>query len=274
MKPLPRNKASGRLAGMRIGIVGDWHGNELWAERAILALAETDVIEIWHLGDLGLGFGREVQAQRYVNFLAQVLKKANLKMWVVLGNHEDYDWIERQPISADGIRWLGDCIGVVPRGYQFQRGSRHFLAVSGASSIDFKQRTLSVDWWLQENITEEQADNIIKEVVAGSIDVMLCHDAPTGVPTIDLLSLQGGWDRSEMHYAEHSRRQLNRIFHHVMPTQLWHGHWHHRVHEKVKFDGFETEIVGLNKEFSVHNVAVFDTTDLSFEYIPVLEIRD
>jgi len=258
---------------MRIGIAGDWHGNELWAERVIAALGETDATELWHLGDLGIGFGREARAQGYVNFLAEKLDRAGLKMWVVLGNHEDYDWIERQPASADGIRWLRDCIGIVPRGYQFQRENRHCLAVSGASSIDFKQRTLGVDWWLQENITPEQADRIIETVIAGSIDVMLCHDAPNGIPEIDLVSLQDKWDRSELHYAEHSRKQLNRIFQHVMPTQLWHGHWHRRVRQTLDFGGFKTEIVGLEKEFMSSNLAILDTRDLSVVYVPVVRER-
>lgn len=263
---------------MRIGIAGDWHKNALWGEQAIAAFGEAKVHEIWHLGDIGF-IGTVDSINWYIDKLQEALDKANLKLWIVLGNHEDYDWLERQPASADGVIWLTKDIAVVPRGYIFEREKRVFLAVSGASSIDFKQRIIGHDWFLQENITRAEADAIIESVVPGSVDVMLCHDAPTGIPDLDMQALKPGWDTAEKHYAEVSRKQLNRIFQHTMPTQLWHGHWHRRVRGKFNFGGFETSIFGLDREFTDENIAVLDTrrlvaTDLHSDGTPKPKVGD
>lgn len=253
---------------MRIGIAGDWHKNARWAETAIAAFATAKVHEIWHLGDIGF-IGTVDSINFYIDKMQEAIDGTGhpMKLYVVLGNHEDYDWLERQPASADGLVWLTKDIVVVPRGYVFEREKRQFLAVSGASSIDYKQRTRGIDWFLQENITRAEADSIIRDVIPGSIDVMLCHDAPTGIPELDVAALGGRWDMAERHYAETSRIQLNRIFRHVMPTQLWHGHWHCTVRGTFEFGGFQTAIFGLDREWTDGNMAVLDTRKLTVQDI-------
>jgi predicted phosphodiesterase len=253
---------------MRIGIAGDWHKNVNWAEKAIAGFAAAKVHEIWHLGDIGF-IGTVDGINFYIDKMQEAIDNSGhpMKLYVVLGNHEDYDWVERQSASADGLIWLTKDIVIVPRGYEFERDKRRFLAVSGASSIDYKQRTRGLDWFLQENISRTEADDIIRNVIPGTIDVMLCHDAPTGIPELDIAALEGRWDMAERHYAETSRIQLNRIFQHVMPTQLWHGHWHRRVRGTFPFSGFQTAIYGLDREFSDENMAVLDTRRLSVQDI-------
>ncbi len=253
---------------MRIGIAGDWHKNIRWAETAIAGFAASKVHEVWHLGDIGF-IGSVESINFYIDKMQEAMDKSghSMKLYVVLGNHEDYDWLERQAVADDGLVWLTKDIAVTPRGYVFERDKRTFLAVSGASSIDYKQRTRGLDWFLQENITRAEADDIISNVMPGSIDVMLCHDAPTGIPALDIAALGGRWDIAERHYAETSRIQLNRIFQHVMPTQLWHGHWHLPVRGTYSFGGFKTSIFGLDREWTDGNMAVLDTRKLSVQDI-------
>ena len=142
---------------MRIGIAGDWHGNITWAQRALPAFKRAGAEEVFHLGDLGLGFGRVSDANAYANSLNHWLDKTGLEMNVVLGNHEGYDWVERQAadepdqFNDEGIRRRGR-LNILPRGYIFERPSAlresgvvYGLAVGGASSIDFRYRKLGLD---------------------------------------------------------------------------------------------------------------------------------
>lgn len=265
---------------MRIGIAGDWHKNVHWAETAIAAFGAAGVSEVWHLGDIGF-IGPVEGINFYIDKMQEAIDKLDheMRLGVVLGNHEDYDWVERQVVAADGLIWLTKDIFITPRGYVFEREKRRFLAVSGASSIDYKQRIRGHDWFLQENITRGEADGIIEDVLPGTIDVMLCHDAPTGIPKLDIAALEGRWDMGERHYAETSRIQLNRIFQHVMPTQLWHGHWHRTVRGTYGFGGFETSIFGLDREWTEGNMAVLDTrkltvTDIGRDGQPLPKVGD
>lgn len=270
---------------MLIGIAGDWHGNIRWAQSALPALKRAGAEVVWHLGDLGLGFGRHSDANAYANSLNYWLDKTDLDMNVVLGNHEGYEWVEKQaasdpePYNDEGVRRRGR-LNILPRGYIFELPSTstpdgviHGLAVSGASSIDFRYRKVGFDWWLEENITPAQADRIIERLVelrriGVSPSIMMSHDAPFGIAELDTISKAGGWSAEELTYANQSRAQLDRIFREVAPAQLWHGHWHTYLNRSVRFahaEGtghFDTLVRGTTLEWTNRNLFILDTDTL------------
>lgn len=243
---------------MRIGVAGDWHANHRWAQDAIAAFRAAGITDIYHLGDLGLMGGRE-HINAYLDLMSQALGDSVLN--VTLGNHEDWDWV-RTLTFTDGVAWVRPNIALFERGHKFTVGSRTFLSVSGASSIDFMQRVLGESWWLGENITPDEADAIIDSLIPGEVDVMLCHDAPFGVPELDMQSVNSGWPVAAMRYAECSRRELTRIFDVAMPTQLWHGHWHQRIRSVQTINGVQTSFYGLDREYTQENLAVLDVETL------------
>ena len=277
---------------MRIGIAGDWHGNIKWAQKALPAFKRAGADEVFHLGDLGLGFGRLSDANAYANSLEYWLDKTDLDLNVVLGNHEGYEWVARQkrdepePYNDEGIRRRGR-LAILPRGYIFERpiaaresGLMYGLAVSGASSIDFRYRRIGFDWWLHENITPAEADRIIERLttlrrLGITPDIMLAHDAPFGISELDAISKAGGWSAEELTYANQSRTQLDRIFREVMPAQLWHGHWHEYINRLVRFGhaegegGFSTLVRGTTMEWTNRNCWILDTDTLLIEEVHV-----
>lgn len=276
---------------MLIGIAGDWHGNIKWAQRAIPALKRAGAEELWHLGDLGVGFGRDGQANHYAKSLNYWLDQTGLDMNVVLGNHEGYPWVSEleelpvEPYNVEGVRVKGR-LRFLPRGYVFERPrgaeSVYGITVSGASSIDFRYRVLGADWWLEENITPREADDIIERIrdlrrLGVDIELFFAHDAPFGIPDLDKLSKAGGWSAEELTYANQSRAQLDRIFREVMPRQYWHGHWHHYINKHVMFDQAEGEgrfmtlVRGTTMEWTKHNAFILDTDTMLIKPVSVWE---
>lgn len=285
---------------MLIGIAGDWHGNIKWAQRAIPAMKRAGAEEIWHVGDLGVGFGRNGEANHYAKSLNFWLNQTDLDMYVTLGNHEGYPWVAGleelpvEPYNVEGVRVKGR-LRFLPRGYIFGRpsnnnrddrpagqGSIFGISVGGASSIDFRYRVLGADWWLEENITPAEADSIIERVTElrranVDLELFLAHDAPFGIPDLDKLSKAGGWSAEELTYANQSRAQLDRIFREVMPRQLWHGHWHHYINKHIMFDmaegdgRFMTLVRGTTMEWTKRNAFILDTDTLLIKPVEVWE---
>lgn len=252
---------------MRIVLAGDWHMNRRWAADAIDATRKAGIRVMFHLGDFGL-MGKDEHINAYLDDISAALGD-DVVLKVTLGNHENWDWVRQQKF-VNGIAWVRPNIALFERGHKFAVGSRTFLSVSGASSIDFMQRILGEDWWLGENITPDEADAIIENLTPGEVDVMLCHDAPFGVPELDVEGASSGWPLNARRYAEASRAQLTRIFHVAMPAQLWHGHWHRRVRSVQNIHGVETAFYGLDREFTQENLAVLDVETLEVFKLNIL----
>lgn len=241
--------------------------NVRWAVDAVAACIRAGIRDIYHLGDFGL-MGKAPHINAYLDAVSEALGDRAV-LYVTLGNHENWDWVREQTFE-DGMAWVRPNIALFERGHKFSIGGRTFLSVSGASSIDFMQRTRGEDWWLGENITPEEADAIIANLVPGEVDVMLCHDAPFGVPELDLLATSTGWPTASVRYAETSRRELTRIFHVAMPTQLWHGHWHQRIRSVQNIGGVETAFYGLDREWTQENLAILDVETLEVFKLNIL----
>lgn len=51
--------------------------------------------------------------------------------------------------------------------------------LGGAFSVDYHHRTEGKDWWPNEEPTQEEAEKL---VAGGPLDILITHDAPSGVP--------------------------------------------------------------------------------------------
>jgi hypothetical protein len=157
----------------RIAIAGDWHSDTGYAVAAIDHAAKRDAGVLLHMGDFGYNF-----TDSYLDALDDALRRHDLELGFVDGNHENFDRLLAQPVAADGLRHLRERIVHLPRGFRWRWGTTRCLAVGGAYSIDRFLRTPGKSWWPQETITVAQARDII---TAGRADVMFCHDCPAGI---------------------------------------------------------------------------------------------
>jgi hypothetical protein len=269
---------------MLIGIAGDWHGSSGWAQTSIPRLKRAGAEEIWHLGDLQLGM--RPSPEKYVDTLNYWLRITGLELFLVEGNHEGYNWIEKLPQAAPnelnitGVRSV-EHIHVVPRGHIFERPGCaepfYGIAFGGAASINVKDLVPGVNWFPQERITEEQVEATLAHLaqlrrrgVAPS--VMLTHEAPQGIPALDAISAQGGWSPGEVAYADESRSRLQRVFEEVAPQLHFHGHWHTHIDEELLFNtrnsSFTTRIIGTTEEHTAHNLWLLDTETYQVSAVP------
>jgi len=226
-----------RIGTTRLGIAGDWHGNTTWAKAAIEVLPD-DIDLLIHLGDFGF-MGS--------NFVASYLHKVNkwaqqrgLTIWVVPGNHENYDWLATQPVDAQGRTIAAPNVLALPRGHRFMVGDLSACAVGGAVSIDQGRRTIRKTWWPQEAITDEEAAATIE---GGHADLLFTHDMPldSGCPGLsqrDLIQWAGVIVANDA-YVHH--RRVRDIVEALTPSNLIHGHMHERYTNPVAWKSTDGE---------------------------------
>lgn len=213
---------------MKIGLAGDWHGF-IQAGRDSISLIRRvapDVDTVYQLGDFGIWPGQ--QGVQYVDAVQGAYRRAEARLYVVPGNHEDYSQIAKVPVSDDGYQWIRPNLALIPRGFRWELGGRSFVALGGAPSVDLMHRQPHVDWWKEEMITPEEAEAVAS---AGYADIMLTHDSPDGgtyaVQRIvdDPLGVHT-WGREGIAWARAGRRRMNVAYAGVMPRFFAHGHYH------------------------------------------------
>jgi predicted phosphodiesterase len=157
----------------RFAVAGDWHANMGWATHATSYAGHEKAQVLLHVGDFGYKFNTN-----YLNALQNEAQQQNLIIMFVDGNHEDFDWLNAQPIDEDGVRRLRERVWHLPRGFRWEWLGTSFLALGGAHSVDRQWRNAGSEWWPQERITFGEAYSICQ---AGHADVMITHDCPNGV---------------------------------------------------------------------------------------------
>jgi Calcineurin-like phosphoesterase len=208
---------------VRVGVAGDWHGNTRWATSTAFKVAHAldDLYGeerrlLLHCGDLGIAPG--AVGSHYTIALCSALVACQMRLWFVDGNHEDHPQLpswELGKYEKVPLEWL-------PRGHRWLWHGRSWLALGGAVSVDKAVRTPYVDWWPEEEITYRQAADVTE---AGHADVMVCHDAPLGVP-LKLMAPPSFWEPADLRRSDNHRRLLREVVEVVQPQYLLHGHYH------------------------------------------------
>lgn len=224
--------------GGRLLLAGDWHGNSVWAGKALNLASRQGVSTVLQLGD----FGFSAEGEGVLDILSITAAAYDLTLLVVDGNHEDFPLLERFPVLTDGpaagLRPVRPRIWHLPRGLRWTwrdpDGAEHdWLAVGGAVSVDRQLRTEAYSWWPGEELTVAEAERIAGE---GTADVVVCHDRPSAAAVA--LGDEPGvwWDRAPLAWARddlarsdaHAAR-VQSVIDAVQPRHVWHGHLHRRT---------------------------------------------
>lgn len=161
---------------MKIAFLGDSHG----------FIPEKECFPdcpVFHVGDLGVGFG----INRHT-----VLPK-NLQF--IRGNHDNPEECYVMP------QYLGD-FGFIPE--------LSLAFIGGAESRDKAKRVHGVDWWENEELSYEQFSNALAIIEKEKPRIILSHDAPSS-----LFNYEGSKTRKNLEFLfEHVHRPEYWIFGH------------------------------------------------------------
>lgn len=230
-------------------VAGDWHGDLGWAIMVIRSAARDGVSTMLHVGDFGLDWPGAKRG-RYETRLNKYLLEFGMTLVVSGGNHDNWETLEKLPMEADGLATFRSNIRVLPRGGRTQIQGLVVGALGGAFSVDQEHRREGKDWWSNEEPTQEEADKLI---AAGSLHVLITHDAPAGVP----LKADYELPPETSSRAEQTRVLLREVVDSLAPAHVFCGHWHQRqIHELAHPDGRISRIDVLNKEYSREGNAV------------------
>ncbi len=179
----------------RIFVCGDTHGRNIDTSKLNgrnfpeqKNLTEDDVVV--QLGDFGwvwYEFGVNKEQEYWLDWLA----KKNYTLAAVLGNHENYDIIDKLPLEE---KWENEVkvlkrkkgsIYFLKRGAVYIINGKKILAIGGAESTDKSSRTAHISWWEQEKLTHKEMDDCLEEIAqhGNKFDYVLTHTCPSKYAT-------------------------------------------------------------------------------------------
>lgn len=224
-------------------LAGDWHGNELWAERVIRYASSRGVDTIVQLGDFGYWLD-DHETSSYLATVDSELAAAGIRLFWLDGNHEDHtrraDWLNTAAHS--NVRYL-------PRGHRWTWWGKRWMSVGGAMSVDRRYRIEGESWWPQEELTDADVDHAMRE---GEVDLIVSHDCPRGVDIPGVGpdtkgGVRGSWPPDILLAAQDHRDKLARICGSTQPSRLFHGHYHIPYTATLRYETVTatTVVVGL-----------------------------
>lgn len=212
--------------GARVGLVGDAHGSTRFMVEAIWSLAERGATSLVQLGDFGfLWKGRDAEGAA-LSIVNAALTIADLRLFVVLGNHENYHVLATLPRDEHGCVTIGR-VTILPRAGRATAAGRPVGWLSGAASVDRSRRQPGTEWWPAELPTEDEAAPLLEP--PGRVDVTFAHDA-IDEPTLRA-GLGHGWDPRDVEYADAAQATFTRRVATVLPDDgglVLSGHYHVR----------------------------------------------
>lgn len=250
------------MTPQRIAVAGDWHGNFEYAVNSISRARDLGADIILHTGDFGywpdalavldMPDGtpwviRDNDSWRFGEALDEALRKFELNLWFVDGNHEVHDVLLSQPLDpSTGRRPVRERIEHLPRGHRWRWGQSTWLALGGAASVDRLWRTEGRNWWPHEVVSDEQA---AAAIACGPADVMLCHDGPWSVPhLLDRYSDANGWPEEDVARSNANRRRIEKVMTGTGVGTLFHGHYHDSYTQVFHLGGLPRTVTGLGAD--------------------------
>lgn len=265
----------------RIGLLGDVHGDKQWIKFALWKFAREGITKVLQVGDFGIDSSNS--GYEFLKVSNKAAVAAGIYLYVVPGNHEDYSLINRmfdqgEHYFSDGWGTLRSNILVAPRGHRWVWDGVSFVALGGAPSVDrgWRRRADAQHpnsrnklWHEGEMITIEDVNNTIQ---GGYADVMVAHDAPHGVPTVDN-AIRGnphGFEAADILYAEDGRALMDQAFRGVGPRTFIHGHYHKYGSDMIRRPNWVpsdldperdlwTHVLGLDMNGHNHALGHYDT---------------
>ena len=132
------------------------------------------------LGDFGFIFKyNDWKWNRFLNHFEK--NYPNKMIFTVLGNHENYDSIEKMPVKdmfGARCRKIRSNVYAVERGEILSVEGLNILCIGGADSIDKAWRQDGISWWAQEKISDTDVKKTVEKGLTCSFDMVCSHAMP------------------------------------------------------------------------------------------------
>lgn len=152
----------------------------------------------------------------------------------VLGNHDDYNQRATNALGDFGVH-----------SFPLENGKFEFFYVRGAYSPDRIRRLIGVDWWEQEQLTDEQGWAAVKLYQETKPDIVISHDCPETI----LYFFYGGACK-----VDRTNRILQTMFETHRPKIWVFGHHHRNWKETYK----DTLFICLDGQIEGHQMGFID----------------
>lgn len=172
--------------------IGDIHANWEWYNKVTAEYQDT--IQV---GDFGCGFEKWAPAPLNIDQMVAGNHQ------VFRGNHDDPAIIKTLPTY-------------IPDGFYDKTGS--VFCIGGGESTDCSRRQPGIDWWPDEQLSQEEMDVIQEAYLQAKPDLVASHECPEAV----LLSMYPGHSRKPSRTALF----LERLFAVHRPKKWVFGHHH------------------------------------------------
>ena len=132
------------------------------------------------LGDFGFIFKyNDWKWNRFLNHFEK--NYPNKMIFTVLGNHENYDSIEKMPVKnmfGARCRKIRSNVYAIERGEILSIEGLNILCIGGADSIDKAWRQDGISWWTQEKISDTDVKKTVEKGLTCSFDMVCSHAMP------------------------------------------------------------------------------------------------
>ena len=132
------------------------------------------------LGDFGFIFKyNDWKWNKFINHFEK--NYPNKMIFTVLGNHENYDSIEKMPVKdmfGARCRKIRSNVYAVERGEILSIEGLNILCIGGADSIDKAWRQDGISWWAQEKISDTDVKKTVEKGLTCSFDMICSHAMP------------------------------------------------------------------------------------------------
>jgi predicted phosphodiesterase len=171
-------------------IIGDVHGN-MDKYTKLLKGAKTSV----QVGDFGYGF-----------IPNHIIPEYDPNHRFIRGNHDNPQVVRLEPA------WIPD--GTIEGDTMY---------IGGAWSIDWGWRTPGLNWWFDEECSENEFDLFIEKYADTKPRVMITHDCPT---SIAIKMVESGFGMGSKTYYTRTGEALQKMYEIHEPEFHFFGHWH------------------------------------------------
>lgn len=227
-------------APRRVLMLGDLHGDTVFATKLVRKTPRYDVDVIIQVGDFG--YDTTSEKERYLDAVDRELDRADLHMAVVDGNHDNHNALNDLPIDpATNMRPLREHVTHLPRGFAWTWDDTVWAAAGGASSINSHQLISGFDWWPGEVMSMAEQHRVLN---LGHVDVLVTHDAPWGTPTLSAAYKQhlpvwerlAPWPHEQVAASDRHQKLIRELCDALTVTRIIHGHHHHRYDDAIARD--------------------------------------